>query len=363
MVKNIKAVIGLNYGDEGKGQVVDYLSNEAALKGDEVLNILTNGSSQRGHTVELPNGRRHVFHHFGSGTFAGADTYFPKQFMVNPIIFNQEYDELEEYLGNTVIISHKECPVVTPYHMLVGQARETKDRNGSCGQGVWETSKYPYLKVGYMAFYSFTHTLAIIRYIRDKLAKECNYKLPDIYWSEDLFWSFVVDCCEFIERINWCADNDCLVLKGYNTVIFENGQGLLLDQKLPDKDHLTPSNTDLTNVKEILKDTEYENFETIYVTRSYMTRHGNGPFPTECNKEDINLTIIDPTNVYNEWQGNLRYGYMDWDTANKRIERYGTTSLAVTHTNEYEPNVPDYLDVDRIYWSDGMTRKSFKISS
>ena len=361
MVKNIKAVIGLNYGDEGKGQVVDYFSNEAALSGDDVLNILTNGSSQRGHTVELPNGRRHVFHHFGSGTFAGADTYFPKQFMVNPIIFNQEYDELSECIKNTKIICNKECPVVTPYHMLIGQARETKERNGSCGQGVWETSEHPLLYVNDVAFFNIKHVIEKLQYVRDTLAKIYNYDLPSIYWSEDLFWSFIVDLSKFINRITWCVDEGRMVLEDYDTVIFENGQGLLLDRKLPDKAHLTPSNTDLTNVKEIIKGIKYKNLETIYVTRSYMTRHGNGPFPTECKKEDINPLMNDQTNIPNEWQGSLRYGHMDWKSAGKRIERFGTTSLAVTHINEYSSDIPD-IGVDQLYWSDGLTRNSFNIS-
>ena len=361
MVKNIKAVIGLNYGDEGKGQVVDYLSNEAALNGDEVLNILTNGSSQRGHTVELPNGRRHVFHHFGSGTFAGADTYIPEQFMVNPIIFNQEYDDLSKYLKNTKIICHLRCPIVTPYHMLIGQAREFKYRNGSCGQGVWETFVHQLLHIDDILFFDIKHFIDKLKYVRDVLSKDYDYDLSSIYWSEDLFWSFIVDCCKFIDRITWCVNEYRIVLEDYDTVIFENGQGLLLDQKLPDKDHLTPSNTDLTNVKEILKDIQYKNFETIYVTRSYMTRHGNGPFPTECKKEDINHLMNDKTNVTNPWQGSLRYGRMDWKSAEKRIEKFGKTSLAVTHINEYSSDIPD-IGIDQLYWSDGLTRNSFHIS-
>ena len=56
--------------------------------------VCSNGGSQRGHTVVTPDGIRHVFHHFGSGTFNGAATYLPKEFIVNPLIFAQEYKEL-----------------------------------------------------------------------------------------------------------------------------------------------------------------------------------------------------------------------------------------------------------------------------
>lgn len=56
---NYSAVIGANYGDEGKGLVTDWLT----MNGGKTLNVLTNGTCQRGHTVEHADGKRHVFHH------------------------------------------------------------------------------------------------------------------------------------------------------------------------------------------------------------------------------------------------------------------------------------------------------------
>ena len=90
MVKKISVVIGASYGDEGKGLVTDAITNID----ESTLNVLTNGGAQRGHTVVTPDGVRHVFHHFGSGTFKGAITYFPSSFIVNPIVFKKEMQEL-----------------------------------------------------------------------------------------------------------------------------------------------------------------------------------------------------------------------------------------------------------------------------
>lgn len=349
MVKDVKIVVGLNYGDEGKGQMVDYFSHQAALKGHRVLNVLSNGSAQRGHTVQLLNGEKHVFKHLGSGTFAGSDTYFPKQFLVNPIEFNKEYEKFHPYCR-----CHEDCVVVTPYHMLLNQTKEKIQRHGSCGMGVWEAMQLPFLRVWDLENHSVSELISTLREIRFTL----GYKdgLPEIYWSDDLLYAFVIDCCKFIDRVDVCR-NDLRTMNMYDTIIFENGQGLLLDQKLPDKDHLTPSNTDLTNPKEILRQGLIgENVvETCYVTRSYMTRHGNGPFPTECNKEEISDLIgEDKTNRPNEWQGSLRYGKLD-DFMN-RIERFGKTSLAITHMNEHQIHLPDGFD--EIYLSDGFTRES-----
>lgn len=349
MVKDVKIVVGLNYGDEGKGLMVDYFSRQAILKGDDVLNVLSNGSAQRGHTVQLLDGGRHVFKHLGSGTFAGADTYFPAQFLVNPIEFNKEYEVFNPYCR-----CHKDCIVVTPYHMMLNQAKEKIQKHGSCGMGVWEATQSPSLTVWDLENRSISGLIGILREIRFTL----GYKeeLPDIYWSDDLLYAFVIDCFKFIDRIDICRD-DLRAMDMYHTIIFENGQGLLLDQKLPDKDYLTPSNTDLTNPKEILRQALIDEnvVETCYVTRSYMTRHGNGPFPTECNKEEISDLIgEDKTNRPNEWQGSLRYGRLD-DFTN-RIERFGKTSLAITHMNEHQIHLLDGFD--EIYLSDGFTRES-----
>ena len=73
-MRDIKIVIGANYGDEGKGLMTDFFAADAAGKGMRSLVICSNGGSQRGHTVITPEGIRHVFHHFGSGSFAGADS-------------------------------------------------------------------------------------------------------------------------------------------------------------------------------------------------------------------------------------------------------------------------------------------------
>ena len=83
-------VIGCSYGDEGKG-LAAYRTAER-MNGRR-LNILINGGAQRGHTVDLPDGRRHVFHHFGSGALSGADSYADEDFIVNPLLWAREAEE------------------------------------------------------------------------------------------------------------------------------------------------------------------------------------------------------------------------------------------------------------------------------
>ena len=76
-------VIGCSYGDEGKG-LASYWA--ASGMGAPCLNVMINGGAQRGHTVDLKDGRRHVFHHFGSGSLSGADTCADTDYIVNPAV-------------------------------------------------------------------------------------------------------------------------------------------------------------------------------------------------------------------------------------------------------------------------------------
>jgi len=112
-------------------------------------------------------------------------------------------------------------------------------------------------------------------------------------------------------------------------------------------------------------------FEAVYVTRSYLTRHGVGPLPGECNKSCLwgdagAYRIVDETNTDNEFQGGLRYARMDWDSLFFRITRdalaYSTkapmVSLAITHTNEMPvpENLHDRAPINSMYLSEWKTR-------
>ena len=91
--KNINIVIGANYGDEGKGLVTNWLSNQ--YSSDNSVIILNNGGAQRGHTVEDQSGFRHVFHHFGSTTNKNYISYCSQFFIINPAIWFIEKEELK----------------------------------------------------------------------------------------------------------------------------------------------------------------------------------------------------------------------------------------------------------------------------
>src|SRR5581483_6122621 len=134
------AVVGANFGDCGKGLVTDFL----CARENATLVVRYNGGSQAGHTVLTPEGYRHVFSHFGSGTFLNVPTFLSHFVVVNPVLFHREFIDFE-MLGSgakVCVYADLNCRVTTPVDMLINQALEDRrghGRHGSCGVGFNET--------------------------------------------------------------------------------------------------------------------------------------------------------------------------------------------------------------------------------
>lgn len=379
-MENVKIVIGANFGDEGKGLMTDYFSYEAKKNKKSCIVVCHNGGAQKGHTVVTKDGIRHVFHHFGSGTFNGATTYLSEEYIVNPIIFRKEWLELERKGAKIKCYINKNCRITVPFDMLINQMIEElrgKNKHGSCGLGINETivrNNNEYLSIyalKEMPIMTQVNTLMNIKeqYLIYRL-KQLGVDCVPMKWMEILENSYNI-ILNFLEDFNFmlskCEFVDDSILEEYDTVIFEGAQGLMLDQNnLEYMPYLTPSNTGLKNPMKIIGDKKC-NIEVCYVTRTYLTRHGAGRFDSECKKEEINSKIIDLTNVPNPYQDSIRYGKMNIEELDKRIQqdlqkyknRDMKISLAVTHLNEYDMDLKNKaLEKYDLYTSNGMTREN-----
>lgn len=342
--KEVKVIVGANYGDEGKGLATHYFSQKATREGNSCLNILYNGGCQRGHTVEIDGSIRHVFHHFGSGTFDNADTYFDKDFMVNPMEFIREYKDLEQkgVVPNCYISPL--CRVTTPFDMLINRIVEENradNKHGSCGMGIWETTQrylldtYNYrwgdlIELPLKSVYIYLEYLKNV-YVPKRLAEYGINKIPleyqKIFEGNGLIEHFISDLFEMKSKsttINYDIYNPDSFHKTYDTVIFEGAQGLALDEdNVNSYPNVTASKTGSYIPVSRHKYSAYSNtkIEVCYITRSYFTRHGVGRFPTECNVDEINPNIKDLTNVNNDFQGSIRYGFFDIEEISERINK------------------------------------------
>lgn len=396
---NVKVVIGANFGDEGKGLMTDYFSHQATARGEQCVVVLSNGGAQRGHTVTDINGTQHVFHHFGSGTLVGANTYCISDYILNPMSFTKEYIELMQ-LGHKPPEMYIEsgCRWSTPFDMITNQileaAREDK-KHGSCGMGIWETvvryeRRPKSMSLSLFDLLSNDRKLEYLRELRDvympaRLKEEGVLSIPkewhDIVYSETMLHHFIDDV-RFM--VNHTIPASLMPLSSFKNIVFENGQGLLLDQnQVFYGNNTTPSFTGSANIIATLNrhfgtTTTDVNVEMCYVTRTYMTRHGVGRFETECDKSLINSKMFDETNITNPFQDNLRYGELilpnlvnrvnaDFESALRGIANPAHVSLeakvAVTHTNEYQLDYSRIRDklISGVYTSDSRTRDSVKI--
>ena len=386
---DIKVVVGANFGDEGKGLMTDYFCHQATSKNKSCIVVMSNGGAQRGHTVNLLDGKKHVFKHFGSGTLVGAHTYCPSEFILNPMEFVRELEDLQQLFISPVVYIEAPCRWTTPYDMIINQIVEAArgdKKHGSCGMGIWETVYRWTVQPDLYTIYEFNQLpfdrkVEHLKRIRDnwlpKRLKEHGISDIPSEWKEIVASDFLIN--NFIEDIRIFCTNTrrvvCPVLKKYDSVVFESGQGLLLDENMTFYgDNTTPSNTGIFNAcKRINTQFDSANVEFCYVTRTYMTRHGAGRFLTECDKSNINSTMFDETNITNPFQDNLRYGELNIDNLKLRVENNllnainlkfaHKASVAVTHTNEYQLDYSQLKTkiIDGIYTSDTRTRESVKV--
>ncbi|MDF2880135.1 MAG: adenylosuccinate synthase [Clostridiaceae bacterium] len=328
-MKNIKVVIGSNFGDEGKGLMTDYLS--AGIENAIVVRF--NGGAQAGHTIETPDGKRHVFGHFGAGSFTGKPTYLSEYFVVNPMTFEKEINSLNSLGVNPIVYVDKNCIVTTPFDMIINQAVEAFRGNlkhGSCGLGFNETitrsledEKFKITVNDLFNEQLLREKLAIIKeqYNMNRFYNLGVSSVPERYCSllnnEGIIENYIYDINNMLDKIKV---RDIGILQEFDNIIFEGAQGLMLDQGHEYFPYVTRSNTGIKNVVELINRIgfEKEDIEIIYVTRAYLTRHGVGTFPTETRNKPYEK-IIDLTNVPNPYQGTLRFGILDIDLLGKTI--------------------------------------------
>ena len=314
------AVIGKNFGDEGKGFTCSRLAS--SLK--KSLIIKHNGGGQAGHTVEDPEGKwRFIHHQIGAGAEYHVPTLFADSFMPDLFQLGKEVKEFTELFGfQPILYSEKNARVTTIDDVLLNMGAEVargKNRHGSCGMGIEECVQRNAAGYGItveeLAGWSKQDLVDRLKQIRKEYTGR-RAKILGIYPSnpyyemlnnEMVLENFVIEVKENVKLLK-LVDADKKWLEEYQNLIFETGQGLLLDQDYEAyAPHLTSSKTGIHNSAVFLEKRGLSLEEAIYVTRPYVTRHGNGPLPCEVNRSELPGVGEDLTNQPNEWQGTLRY--------------------------------------------------------
>jgi adenylosuccinate synthase len=325
MKRTAQAVIGANYGDEGKGLMTDY---HVAPAGKDGIVVRFNGGAQAGHTVVAPGGKRHVFSHIGSGALAGAATYLSRHVVCNPLLFLKEAAALP---APPRVFVDDRAPLSTLYDILINQVVERHrgdGRHGSCGMGIGETIERnldPDFALtmadlrqgaGYLL-----HRLGAIRrdYVPRRLA---SLGIPALgsqgaEWlaSDAALQHYAHAAMQFCRAAQAAQPG---LLADFGSVVFEGAQGLLLDQERGAFPYVTRSHTGIRNALDVATEAGIAALDVTYVSRAYLTRHGAGPLANELPGKPY-PGVRDDTNVPNEFQGTLRFAHLDLDLLERTV--------------------------------------------
>jgi adenylosuccinate synthase len=318
------AVIGLGFGDEGKGLVTDWLCSSRNIDGV----IRYSGGQQAGHTV-VKDETRHVFAGFGSGTFRGVKTLWTKQCTFDPMAFKREHEILLEKGFKPELLVDRMSPVTTPLEIHKNR-KMSYVVDGTCGSGVgttWEREENNYsLRFIDLYFPSVLHKK--MELLLKWYTVEHNLRLQE----KDLE-SFLHSCL-YVIRHTKNVDMDDL-FNNHRNYVYEGSQGLMLDMEIGFFPHVTRSHTGRKGIEAL---GYHQEFQTFFVTRAYQTRHGNGPMTTEHIEHGLEENPNE-TNVNNAYQGEFRKGLLDLD-----LIRYALARNGVKHQDSLVVTCVDHLE-------------------
>jgi adenylosuccinate synthase len=323
-------VADLGYGDSGKGSVVDRL---CAAGRDPVRAVVRfNGGAQAAHNVVTADGRHHTFAQFGSGTFTpGVRTHLSRFMLVDPVALASEAAHLQG-LGVAspfgLLTVDRDALVTTPYHQAANRARERArgaGRHGSCGMGIGETARFA---LEHPDDAPRAADCAAPRALARKLTRLRDALTAELGPLDAPPAPAVADACHAFATRVALVDGDYLHrLLRTGPVVFEGAQGVLLDEWRGFHPYTTWSTTTFANAETLLAEAGQTALR-LGVTRTYLTRHGPGPFVTE----DPTLEMPEPHNSCGRWQGTFRTGHLDAVALRYAVEvAGGVDAVALTH--------------------------------
>lgn len=349
------AVVGLGFGDEGKGATVDWLSATREV----ALVVRYNGGAQAAHNVvgggrPTAPPRHHCFRQFGSGTLAGVPTWLGPQVLVEPIALAAEAEALEG-LGVadpfSALAIHPAARVTTPIHVAANRAREDRrgrHRHGSCGLGIGETvwqdlahqrgARAGQLVENLSAPSDATTPALRVADCRDRatlvrrLDGLARFYAPLLHGSAHQHPSvteLAVLYQEFAAAVRQADEAHLRAATQRGSVVFEGAQGALLDEWHGFHPHTTWSTTTAEPARRLLAAVGAPPPVVLGVTRAYHTRHGAGPFPSE--DAALGDVLSEAHNDTGDYQGRWRVGHLDLVALRHGATLVRPDALAVTH--------------------------------
>ncbi|MBK8594468.1 MAG: adenylosuccinate synthetase [Holophagales bacterium] len=381
------ACVGLGFGDEGKGKVVDALVRRTGAR----TVVRFGGGPQAAHHVVTPEGRVHCFAQFPSGMLvAGTRGWIAREMLIDPLALGREAEALALVGapdGRARLRVDPLCRIVTPFHRLVGRMRELARgarRHGSCGRGVGEAVRDaaargseaifagdlldPSILVGKLrrqraVALDHAEQLAeeggrgesrtahggengenggeLARHLAEirRLGSDCDSGGgdDDAGSAGSVLAALAASMSEGLAGVRFAGERELAAeveeeLGRGVPVLFEGAHGVLLDATRGFVPHVTATDTTFAPAERLAaRIAPGRPLFRLGITRAYATRHGAGPFVTE--DPDLTEALPEPHNVPNPWQGAMRAGPLDLVALRYALSVAAAepVALAVTH--------------------------------
>ena len=318
MIRKVKIVLGSLFGDEGKGNTVQWLCRQALSNNEKPIVVRFSGGPQSGHRV-ISDSLEHVCSLVGAGTLLGVPTFLNRNVYINPISLKKEMELLINKGINPKIYIDYKCRVITPYDILQDCSNTRVIEHGTCGCGIHATFKRNFKDP--LDTFNITFALGFPESYLAKVRVNC---LNDVDESD-----FIVSCKWLAAHVELRSED---FLNDWETLIFEGSQGLLLDMDNGFMPHCTPSRVGLNGIHPNYLD----NADVYLVTRSYLTRHGNGYEPVGESIVRANYkNLEEPTNLDTGPQGKFKIGLLNLDLLRDSFVRHHLDNYARMYGVKY----------------------------
>ncbi len=327
------AVIGAQWGDEGKGKIVDLFTRDADIV------VRFQGGNNAGHTLVV-DGVKTVLHLVPSGALhKGKLCVIGNGVVVDPEILLEEIRALRakgHLLDDALLKLSEEAHLIMPYHKAIDLARERlrgKGKIGTTGRGIGPAYEDKVARVGIRFVDLLDGTT-----FREKLKRnieEKNIYLKAILKEKTLDYGAIYESyCDYREDLQQYVANTGVLLdremKAGKKVLFEGAQGTLLDVDHGTYPYVTSSNTVIGGVCTGAGVGTRNIHEVIGLSKAYTTRVGSGPFPTEL-KDAIGERLMQDGGEYGATTGRpRRCGWFDAIGVRHAVRLNGFTGIALT---------------------------------
>lgn len=325
-------VVGTQWGDEGKGKIVDVLTEKA----DYVVRF--QGGANAGHTLMI-NQKKYILHLIPSGIFRPHTVcVIGNGVVVDPEILIEEIEKLKnegiEINSKKLLISER-AQTIMPYHKALDIAREkkaNKNKIGTTCRGIGPCYEDKVARKGFRLI-ELTNPQSFKEKLK-KILDEKNYLLKyfdleplsfeEIYERYVKYGEYLKPFLTDVSKVLWEAH------KSGKNILFEGAQGTFLDVDHGTYPYVTSSNTVAGNAccGTGLGPTEINS--VLGIIKAYTTRVGEGPFPTEL-KDDLGNYLREKGGEYGATTGRpRRCGWLDLVMLKTAIRLNGITSVAIT---------------------------------